>query len=414
MSLPHDPLRPSRIPDEKVAAEIVEAYAVALSARRLAPSTITRYRQVAEHFAAWCDADHHIDLASVRPAHVDAFLSAHLSHCACAHGGRRAIAECRAALRHLLRTIGAPAGPTRAITAVDEEVARYERYLSEVCGAADQTRVHRIRHVRAFLTSLFGVGPVSDDALRPTRFADFLTARAQGCRPGTAGVISNDLRSYVRYLQLHGRCADDVGAGIPTVARWRLANVPVHLQPSEVKRFLHSFDRQTVRGRRDYAMALCLTVLGLRASEVADVRLADVDWRAGTLTVRAGKTHRARVLPVTVQVGRALVSYVRVRPRTPHNHLFVRIGVLEGEPVLPSVVRSAIRLAYHRAGLPADYTGTHRLRHTAATGLIRAGASIKEVADVLGHASVDSTAIYTKLDLPRLRRVALPWVEVTR
>ena len=142
----------------------------------------------------------------------------------------------------------------------------------------------------------------------------------------------------------------------------------------------------------------------------AALRLHDVDWSEGRLLVPATKTRRGRELPLPVAVGRALAAYIRQgRPRTTSDRLFIRIGVLEGEPIDAAGVRTATRLAYARAGLPARYTGTHRLRHTAATRLARTGASIKAIADVLGHASLDSAAIYAKVDLPRLRAVALPW-----
>jgi integrase/recombinase XerD len=412
MSLPSGPpSAASRVAADATDAAVSERYAAALSARRLAPSTVNRYLQVAAHFTAWQAAEHHADLASLRQPHVEEFL-VHLRHCTCRHRGRRTTNECRAALHHLLRVLDVPIKPARPITPLDEEVAGYDLYLRDVCGLADQTRLHRTRHVREFLISLFGDGPVRDEVIRPVSFAQFVTARVQRCRPGTAGVITDGLRSYVRYLQLQGRRTDGLRDGIPAVARWRLASLPVHLQPAELQRFLRSFNSHTPHGRRDYAMALCLTVLGLRAGEVAGLRLSDLDWRAGTVTIRETKTRRARTLPLTPRLGRALVSYLRTRPQTPSDHVFVRIGVLEGEPVPASLVRSAIRLGYQRAGLPAHHTGTHRLRHTAATRMIVAGASIKQVADVLGHASIDSTAIYAKVDLPRLRSVALPWTVV--
>jgi integrase len=317
-------------------------------------------------------------------------------------------------LRHLLRALKQPLTAERLHTAVDDEIQAYDAYLRDVCGAAAHTRVHRTRHVQAFLTSVFGEGPVCVETLRPTCFAAFLITRARTCRPGTVGVIADGLRSYVRYLRLAGRATPGLGEAIPTAARWRLASLPVHLTPPEVDRFLRGFHQRTSRNRRDYAMALCLVHLGLRAAEVANLRLPDVDWHAGSLTIRATKTHRARNLPLVLPVGRALVRYLRARPATTCDHVFVRIGARAGDPLVPSVVRSAARQGYHRAGLPAHYTGTHRLRHTAATRLIAAGASIKDVADVLGHVSIDSTAIYAKVDLARLRAVALPWTEVAR
>jgi len=153
-----------------------------------------------------------------------------------------------------------------------------------------------------------------------------------------------------------------------------------------------------------------MIILGLRAAEVASLRLSDVDWRDGRLHVPATKTSRSRDLPIPGIVGRALAAYLRRgRPESASTHLFLRIGVLEGEPMDSATVRIAVRLGYARANLPAKYTGTHRLRHTAATRLVETGAGVKEIADVLGHASLDSIAIYAKVNLPRLRAVALPW-----
>lgn len=389
---------------------ILDRYSVAVKAWGLAPSTIHRYARVIAHFIDWC-ADR--GPARLRREDVEEFVTVHLRRCKCGRPGSRTVGDSRAALHHLLRALDVPRVSPRPHTPVEEEVRRYDAHLRDVCGAADHTRLHRTRQVREFLTALFADAPVCYDQIAPA-FARFVTTRAQRCRPGSTGVITGGLRSYVRYLEFQGVCVAGMREAIPTVARWRLASLPVHLDPSELNRFLRAFDRQAPRGRRDYAIALCLVLLGLRASETAALRCPDIDWRAGTVTIRETKTHRARVLPLPPQFGRALVSYLRVRPLTASDRVFVRLGVRNGEPVAPSVIRSAVRLGYRRAGLPAQYTGTHRLRHTAATRLITAGASIKEVADVLGHASLDSTVLYTKVDLPRLREVALPWTEVPR
>jgi integrase len=300
------------------------------------------------------------------------------------------------------------------MTPVDSEVEAYDRYLRDVCGAAVQTRVRRRRHVRAFLTDVIGAQPIRYDALRPSVLTSFVTTRAQDVRPVTAGAIASDLRSYLRYLALQGVAVGGLAEALPRVAQWRLASVPKHLTPTDLAQFLAAFDRATPRSCRDYAMALCLVTWGLRACEVTGLRLADIAWRSAAVTIRATKTHRARVLPLTVDLGAALAGYLRVRPASASDHVFVRVGVLEGEALTPSVVRSAMRLGYARAGLPASITGTHRLRHTAATRLVNAGASLKEVADVLGHASLDTTAIYAKVDLARLRQVAMPWPEASR
>jgi site-specific recombinase XerD len=380
-----------------------------LRARRLASTTIARYLQVVAHFAEWRTAS-----ATTTAEAVPTFLSGHLPRCTCPCPGRRAVTENRAALQLWLRATGAEPSSPHPRTPVDAEVTAYDGYLRDVCGAALQTRLHRTRHVRAWLTQLFGDQTVRYDDIRPFTLTSFVTMRAQQVTPSTAGVIASDLRSYLRHLALRGVAVEGLAESLPRVAQWRLASVPKHLSPNDLTRLLAAFDRGTPRSCRDYAMAMCLVTWGLRASEVAGLRLTDIDWRLSTVTIRATKTHRARMMPLTPTVGEAVARYLRVRPATTSDHVFVRIGVLDGEALGPSVVRSAMRLGYRRAGLPASFSGTHRLRHTAATRLVNAGASIKEVADVLGHASLDTTAVYAKVDLRRLRQVAMPWPEVSQ
>lgn len=412
-------MRSSPRPDSTTASPSVQTiwltrFEDALHARRLATSTAFRYQQIAVHFLSWWRACHGAsDVDAVTASDVDAFLTRHLRRCRCTQRGRRTLHENRAALRQLWGVAPESIRVVGPSSAVDAEVGRYATYLSDVCGAAEATRVSRARYVRAFLKHVFGDAAVDRTAISATALHTFVMGRAHTCRPSSTGVIATALRSYLRCLALEGVAVDHLREAIPVVARWRLASVPRHLQPDECVRLLRSFHRRSPRGRRDYAMTRCLLDLGLRAGEVAGLHLDDVDWRAARLTIHATKTHRSRVLPLPAALGRALVSYLHVRPNTTHRHLFVRIGVLHGDPVTASVVRSAVRLGYRRAGLPPTYTGTHRLRHSTATHLVSGGASLKLVADVLGHLSLDSTAIYTKVDLPRLRTVALPW-EVAR
>jgi site-specific recombinase XerD len=192
-----------------------------------------------------------------------------------------------------------------------------------------------------------------------------------------------------------------------------LARIPRVLTDDEVEAFLGAFDRTRGHGRRDYAIAVCLLDLGLRAGDIGRIKLDDVDWRSSVLTLAPGKNRRGRCLPMPVRVACALVDYLRCgRPQTVERALFVHDRAPYGKGIGPTAVRSAVRLAYARAGLDARLTGTHILRHTTATRLLRAGVSMKEIADVLGHRSIDTSAIYTKVDLSALRTVALSWPEV--
>jgi site-specific recombinase XerD len=177
----------------------------------------------------------------------------------------------------------------------------------------------------------------------------------------------------------------------------------------QLKIFLASFAGSRT-GRRDYAMAFCMTDLGLRAAEVAGLKLDDMDAAAGTLRLSGSKSRRERVLPMTRRLRQAVIAYVRQhRPETDDGHLFVRHRVPVGAAVSRELVRGVMRRAYASVPGCEDWTGTHVLRHTAATRLHRAGADLKRVADILGHRSLDTTAIYTKVDLNRLAQVALPW-----
>jgi integrase len=242
---------------------------------------------------------------------------------------------------------------------------------------------------------------------------DFVATRARWCKPGTAKLVATALRSFLRFEQMCGRCDAKLAQAVPTIPRWRLGQIPKTLTEEQTRTLLGSFDRSTGIGKRDYAMAICLVRLALRAGEVAQLSLSDIDWRAGTLKIATSKSRRASLLPLPSQVGRAIVAYLRGgRPATTERRIFVCHGFPVGGSINSGVVRSAIRRAFDRARVAVPSKGTHALRHTAATGMIRAGVTIKEVADILGHRSINTTAIYAKVDLPRLRTVALPFPKV--
>jgi len=318
----------------------------------------------------------------------------------------------RAALHQLLAAIGMDRrrlcqGASRG--AIDTVVDDFERHLTDTCGAAAATRRYYLREARAFLAMQFGDGPVDLASVTAAAAREFVTMRGKALTPASTNVVVTAVRSFGRFLQLKG-ISGAWTAAVPRAADWRLARIPRVLTDEEVDALLAAFDRTRAHGRRDYGIALCLIGLGLRASEVAGLTLADVDWRSGILTLRAGKTRRESRLPLPARVARALADYLRHgRPKTSDRALFVNHRPPRGRRIGPAVVRSAIRLAYARANLDPRLTGTHVLRHTAATRLLRAGVSMKEIADVLGHRSLDTSAIYAKVDLPALAAVALPW-----
>jgi site-specific recombinase XerD len=213
------------------------------------------------------------------------------------------------------------------------------------------------------------------------------------------------LRSLLRYLHLAGLIEAPLVWAVPSVADLRDRTLPRGLEPGAVRKLLASCDRRTLVGRRDYAILLLLSRLGLRAGEVAAIRLDDVDWRGGLLLVR-GKGSRQDELPLPVDVGEALVSYLRRRPRGESRALFLRVTAPR-QALDRSTVGWVVRAACDRTGLAR--VGAHRLRHTAATEMLRQGASLAEIGQVLRHHEQKTTAIYAKVDRDALRALARPW-----
>jgi integrase/recombinase XerD len=214
------------------------------------------------------------------------------------------------------------------------------------------------------------------------------------------------LRSFLRFLYLRNATPNPLMAAVPGVAIWRRAALPRPVEPEQVARLLHACDRRTAAGRRAYAVFVLLARLGLRASEVAALELGDVDWRGGEIVVR-GKGGRQEKLPLPADVGEALAAYLRRdRPRVSCRQLLLRRFAPIG-PMTRHAVTHLVGLVGARAGLPT--VGAHRLRHTAATEMLRRGASPSMIAQVLRHRSTESTAIYAKVDRPALRTVAQRW-----
>ena len=392
-------------------AGVVHNYLRHLEDRGYATSTVHHYVQAAEHFGYWLKRARRA-VTDGDVALVQEFLRRHLPRCHCRTLHSQNVHSVRAALHQLLASFGLARRPVRQErqSAVDAVVDDFDHHLADVCGAAVATRRYYLREVRAFLAEQFKEEPVDLASLSAESARAFVTKRAKSVTPASANVFATAIRSFGRYLQFRGIRAGNWTAAVPRAADWRLARLPRVLTDDEVETLLAAFDRTCAHGRRDYAIALCLLDLGLRASEVADIRLADVDWHSGILLLHTGKARRGSGLPLPARVARALADYLQHgRPKTSERALFVHQRPPRGRRIGPGVVRSAMRLAYARAGLDSRCTGTHVLRHTAATRLLRAGVPMKEIADLLRHRSLNTSAIYAKVDLSALTAVALPW-----
>lgn len=290
--------------------------------------------------------------------------------------------------------------------AADRLIERYRQYLLHERGVTPGTAGAYGDIARRFLQTRQVV--VSDAALRlqaPDVIA-FVREDSAHYSTGTTKYIVTALRSLLRYLYLEGQLALDLTGALPAVAGWRLCGLPKGLDAAQVRRLLRSCDRRRHIGRRDYAVLLLLVRLGLRRGEVASLALDDVDWRTGELLVR-GKGDRHERLPLPGDVGEALATYLRQsRTATRARRVFLAVRAPHG-PLEPAAIGAIASRALVRSGLPGY--NPHRLRHTAATQMLRAGASLDEVAQVLRHRSHDTTAIYAKVDRHALATVMRPW-----
>jgi site-specific recombinase XerD len=321
-------------------------------------------------------------------------------------------ARAMAPLLGYLRGLGvAPAAsPRRAVGAVEVLLADYREYLAVERGLTTDTVEGYVLAVRPFLGGRLGDGDELDLAgLSAADVVAFVVARCPAQSRGAAKMTVTALRSLLGFLHLRGLVSGPLAEAVPSTASWRLSGLPRALEPEQLRALLESCDRSTATGRRDYAVLVMLARLGLRVGEVAALRLEDVDWRAGELVI-AGKGRRAERLPLPEDVGEAIVCYLQDgRPATAQDRsLFVRVRAphlgLTGGGITQIVFAAA-----GRAGLGPIHS--HRLRHTAATAMLRAGASLEEIAQVLRHRQALTTAIYAKVDRDALRQLARPWPE---
>jgi integrase/recombinase XerD len=291
---------------------------------------------------------------------------------------------------------------------VEVALERYRRYLLVERGLSVITSRVYVDAVRPFLA-----GRVSPDTqrleLRDLRAADvttFVVGRCPAQSRGAAKQTTTALRSLLVYLHVSGETKRPLAGAVPSVAGWRLAGLPKGLEPDQVQALLASCDRDTATGRRDFAILTTLLRLGLRAGEVAVLSLDDVNWRAGEIIVR-GKGDRRERLPLPADVGRAISDYLHDRQsQCAERALFVRVKAPQGS-LTSTAVSSVVAAAARRAGLGT--VGAHRLRHTVAAEMLRAGASLPEIGQVLRHRHMSTTAIYAKIDREALREIARPW-----
>jgi integrase/recombinase XerD len=309
-----------------------------------------------------------------------------------------------------LRSVGAVPAAVTAVAATPAEALldRWRHYLITERGLAPATAADYAHKVRLFVIGREHAGRLSLQDLTAADVTAFVLAACPGRPKGTAKLTVTALRSLLAFLHVTGVIGEPLAPAVPAVASWRLAGLPRDLEPGQVRAMLSACDRRTPAGRRDFAMLTLLARLGLRAGEVAALSLDDIDWRAGEMIV-VGKGRRAERLPLPADAGEAIAAYLadgRPQPLEGSRQVFLRVraphcGLTSGG------ITQAVFAAGQRAGIGPVYA--HRLRHSAATGMLAAGAPLTEIGQVLRHRRLLSTAIYAKADIAGLRVLARPW-----
>ena len=386
-------------------ADYAGGFAEFLASQGYVPGSVHLQLQLLSQLSRWLDAEG-LDAAGFSDLEAERFITARRARVERLFRSRRALEP----LTGYLRSLGAtPAPVVTPPSPVDMLVERYRRYLLVERALTRGTADVYVEAIRPFVAGFEAGERLELERLTAADLSAFVLAEARRRQGTSIRSVATALRSLLVFLHVEGLVERSLESAVPGVGAWRAAGLPRPLEPGELRRLLASCDRRTAVGRRDFAMLLLMGRLGLRCGEVAGLMLGDIDWRAGELTVY-GKGRRDDRLPLPVDVGRALAAYLRRgRPASAlERTVFVRT-LAPRRRLTSSGVSRAVHSAAERAGL--GHIGAHRLRHTAATELLRAGASLPEVGQVLRHRRAFSTAIYAKVDDTALRRLARPWPE---
>ena len=386
--------------------QLIERYAARLVEERLVRLGTWRCLNVVGGLLSWI-AGRRYKLAALDEQVIERYLR----H----RGGRQSIQPGdRAALKRwlsVLREEGAIAPLVLPRLTPHEQIFKeFDAYLRSERGLAPKSILRHLPIIRRFLHEVCSGGVCDLRKISQEDVIRYIERHAQDWSPKTGKAMCWSLRAFLRYLHHRGLNARPLANCVPSMRRWKLATLPTYLSAAQVRQALDGCDRETVMGRRDYAILLLLAKLGLRADEVATLTLDDIDWRASEMLVRAKGRQRAR-MPIPPDVGAAIVAYLRNgRPKSSCRRLFVRtlaphVGFASG-----CAITMIAKVALDRVGIEGcAHRGAHIFRHSLATELLRSGATLSEIGQLLRHESHDTTRIYAKVDIDALRTLSLPW-----
>src|SRR5579859_138798 len=357
-------------------------------------------------FSRWL-VDHDFDPRSINEQLVGRFLKSQARRHPLRNGDRSALTRLIAVLREA-QVIAArlPA----VLDGADQILEGFRGYLEHRRGLSPTSAEAYVYFVRPFVraTSITHVDDLA--GLTPGDVIGYVEQHARDGSPATAGIMCARLRSFLRYLHVEGLVVTDLAACVPSIKKWRLTGLPTYLSTTQLQQAFQSCDRHTAVGRRDYAVLMLLAKLGLRAKEVATLTLDDIDWRAGQFRIQ-GKGRRAATMPLPPDVGAAIAAYLRDGcPASDSRQVFLRAcPAYVGFPSATGISGIA-RRALKSAGIDGlAHHGAHVLRHSLATELLRSGATLTQIGQVLRHQDHDTTRVYAKVDLTSLRTLSLPW-----
>jgi len=377
-------------------------FGVELTRAGYTPLSAGKQLGLVAHLSRWLEGES-LDAAALTPPVVDAFLVARR---ACYRSLRSA--KALEPLLSYLRRLGVtPAATVDSVsTPVDVLVGRFRGYLLDERGLTAAAARGYVDLIRPFVAGCVQVTGADLVALTPGEVTSFMVSESRRLAPKTVQRLASALRSLLNFWYMDGVLAAQLAEVVPKAVNRRAA-LPRALQPAQVRALLASCDLGSRSGRRDFAMLTLLSRMGLRSGEVAGLRLGDIDWRRGEITVR-GKGGRCDQLPLPVDVGESIVDYLQWgRPATALDRsVFVRVNAPH-RGLSSGGVTQAVAAAGCRAGLGTIYA--HRLRHTVATSMLAAGAGLAEIGQVLRHRRPLTTAVYAKVDIAALRTLARPW-----
>lgn len=389
------------------AGPYLDGFAESVCAVGYSSETSGSYLQAADHLGRWAER-HGVAIADLDEDLLARFVR-HLPRCWCdSYTGRvykRVPCRVRAFLRYL-REAGVVRKP--ALEAVCSPlVTEYGAWMRDRRGLAATTIAQSVPVVEALLATV-GEDLTGLDAASVRRF---VLEYCQQHAPSSAGCVTTIVRGFLRWLVAQARCPTDLVEAVPKLPTWRMVKLPRYLPDADVERILEACDRPSSVARRDRAMLLLLARLGLRAADVLALRLGDFDWELGRLRV-AGKGRRETRLPLPQDAGDAILAYLAAeRPAAATDHVFLTARP-PIRPIRLSALRDVVGRAIERAGVRAPSRGTHVLRHSLATRMLREGATLDAIGAVLRHRDVSTTALYAKVDVNRLRQIAQPWPDV--